>query len=442
MASFADAASLMHGEPHSTPSTEDILGLIVDPKRVRAAVARAKNDPNVDNKTDNEAGRLSATDGVVMLMHRYAMRMQSEDQSLFDAIADGLRGIGTLVKWAGRVLIKAAWWTARALAGVVRLVLRRIVPLIFRAFWWVVRGLLFTPAGLITVGVAAAAAGLGYLYYQYAASDDQRKKVDDTWLSIKQTLGISATAATPPRGPGGEYVGGQPPKQSQVPGSVAARAATVANVLMRNGWSREQAVGMTSTLIAESSLDPNVRPAYNEAAFGKQKWIDPATGTKYASSAYGIAQWLKARQGRFEEKFGKSIIGSSLEEQAEFFNYELRKYYPKVADMIAKSKTAADASGILTQYYEVPGGDMQDEIRKHQRFIGSVNQALGGSDTAAAQAPSAPAVADTAQAPQKEAAEKVGSAAVTRQQNASGPPASDGEYVAIGPAGRRIVTKG
>src|SRR6185503_12974948 len=154
----------------------------------------------------------------------------------------------------------------------------------------------FTPEGWIAMAVAGVAALGGYVYYKYIASDTRRQQIDDTWANIKHSIGIGTSAEAPNYPPGSGYVGGEPPKQAQVPGSVSARAAIVANVLMKDGWTKDQAIGMTSTLIAESTLDPNVRPRYSEAAFGKQYWIDPATGTKYASSAYGIGQWLNARQ--------------------------------------------------------------------------------------------------------------------------------------------------
>ena len=104
---------------------------------------------------------------------------------------------------------------------------------------------------------------------------------------------------------------------------------------MDKGWSREQAAGIVANLKHESNMRPN------------------AVGD--SGQAYGIAQWHPDRQRNFERWAGKSIRGSSTEEQLGFVQYELTEGNEKAAgDRLKQATSARDAGAIVSKYYERP----------------------------------------------------------------------------------------
>lgn len=108
------------------------------------------------------------------------------------------------------------------------------------------------------------------------------------------------------------------------------------------GWTKEQAIGITSNIERESTGNPE--------ALGD------------GGKAYGIAQWHPDRQANFKKWSGKDIRGSSVAEQVAFMNYELRKGQEKGAGKkLAQAKSAGEAAGIVSRYYERPG-DMAGEM--------------------------------------------------------------------------------
>ena len=108
------------------------------------------------------------------------------------------------------------------------------------------------------------------------------------------------------------------------------------------GWTKEQAIGITSNIERESTGNPE--------ALGD------------GGKAYGIAQWHPDRQANFEKWSGKPIRGSSVAEQVAFMNYELRKGNEKGAGKkLAQAKSAGEAAGIVSRYYERPG-DVSGEM--------------------------------------------------------------------------------
>lgn len=109
------------------------------------------------------------------------------------------------------------------------------------------------------------------------------------------------------------------------------------------GWSPAQAAGLVANLWAESRLRPD------------------AVGD--GGAAYGIAQWHPDRQQRFAAIFGKSIVGSSLEEQLAFVHAELGGAEHAAGDALRACVTAAEAGACVSKKYERPA-DREGEAAK------------------------------------------------------------------------------
>ena len=104
---------------------------------------------------------------------------------------------------------------------------------------------------------------------------------------------------------------------------------------MDKGWTKEQAAGITANLMKESKMRPD------------------AVGD--GGKAYGIAQWHPDRQRDFEQWSGKSIRDATVQEQMEFVHYEMTQGKERAAgDRLRGAKTATEAGGIVSKYYERP----------------------------------------------------------------------------------------
>lgn len=123
------------------------------------------------------------------------------------------------------------------------------------------------------------------------------------------------------------------PKQKNYPQSTAV---DVAKKLIGMGWAPAQAAGITGSLVQESGLDPTRR--------------NPKSG------AYGIGQWLGSRVTDFKKFSGKDLVGSSLDDQLAFQQYELTQGIERPAgDKLRKTMTAEQAALVHSQDYERPG---------------------------------------------------------------------------------------
>jgi hypothetical protein len=111
-------------------------------------------------------------------------------------------------------------------------------------------------------------------------------------------------------------------------------AAAVAS-LVKMGWSPQQAAGIASNLWTESMFDPG------------------AVGD--GGAAYGIAQWHSDRQAAFKKLFGIDIRKSTLDQQLQFVNYELRQGNEQAAGRaLLGTTTAAQAGAVVSRLYERP----------------------------------------------------------------------------------------
>jgi tail lysozyme len=123
--------------------------------------------------------------------------------------------------------------------------------------------------------------------------------------------------------------------------------------LMAKGWTRAQAAGIAANLQQESNFNPG------------------AVGD--GGKAYGIAQWHGPRQKAFREFHGKDIRGSTLEEQLEFLDYELRNAESGAGDRLKKTTTAGEAGAVISKYYERPADTDVEMIRRAHLAAGIDN---------------------------------------------------------------------
>jgi hypothetical protein len=111
------------------------------------------------------------------------------------------------------------------------------------------------------------------------------------------------------------------------------------------GWSPAQSAGIAANIFRESG--------YN------------ATQTGDNGQAYGLGQWHKDRQEEFRKRFGKDIRQSTLDEQLQFVDYEMRQGNERRAGTaLAQATTAAQAGEIVSRLYERPAqADNEAAIR-------------------------------------------------------------------------------
>jgi tetrahydromethanopterin S-methyltransferase subunit G len=147
--------------------------------------------------------------------------------------------------------------------------------------------------------------------------------------------GQPAPAGAPAGAPGGGAGGGQGGGTNVPKFAGGSKRQQAMDYFIKQGWSKEQAAGLVANLETESEL--------NVASRGD------------SGHAYGIGQWHEDRQAEFQKLFGKSIKGSSYEEQLAFVNYELTQGKEQRAGRDLKTQmTAAGAGGSVSSLYERP----------------------------------------------------------------------------------------
>lgn len=129
----------------------------------------------------------------------------------------------------------------------------------------------------------------------------------------------------------------------------------VIDYLVKKGYKRHHAAGIVANLYHESGFDPGIL----------------GDGGK----AYGIAQWHADRQKLFKKKYGKSIKGSTIQEQLDFLDYELKTTEKSAYNKLLKSKDAQSAAlafGAFERFkgYEDPN---HRENKERMKMASSLN---------------------------------------------------------------------
>jgi hypothetical protein len=117
------------------------------------------------------------------------------------------------------------------------------------------------------------------------------------------------------------------------------------------GWTVPQAAGIVANLVAESNLNP--------AAVGD------------GGLAYGVAQWHPDRQEGFYRFFGRSIQGSSVEDQLAWVDEEFRTTERSAGTALRACTTAYDAGACVSAKYERPA-DRAGEMAKRGKLAESI----------------------------------------------------------------------
>lgn len=121
---------------------------------------------------------------------------------------------------------------------------------------------------------------------------------------------------------------------------------------MANGYTREQAIGIVSNLMAESGVNPLAR-SKDDAGPGMD--------------SFGIAQWNRGRLEnlkKFAEKRGLDY--KDLDAQLAFFLWELENTHTYANSRLKRSNTPEEAADAITRHYEVPE-NVEARSRERQR---------------------------------------------------------------------------
>lgn len=213
-------------------------------------------------------------------------------------------------------------------------------------------------------GFKAAGDGIRWLkdmiedmvYRAIAAADLLAAVWNRDWKRVKFAAGefISGTRKT--------Y--GERSQETAPPPQTGNKQADAMAYFQAQGWTREQAAGIVANMKQES--------AFNPAAVGD------------SGKAYGIMQWHPDRQAEFEKKFGKSIKGSTFEDQLAFIQYELTLGKERAAgERIRQAQTGQQAAAVGSKYYLRPG-DVEGEQTKRASIATSILGGVPGAAQAAA----------------------------------------------------------
>ncbi|HIA2362665.1 TPA: phage tail tip lysozyme, partial [Burkholderia contaminans] len=135
--------------------------------------------------------------------------------------------------------------------------------------------------------------------------------------------------------PGSAWQGDAVGEQRREGAAKDPKSIDAVNAFQKMGWTRAQASGIAANLWKESLFNPS------------------AVGDN--GRAYGIAQWHEDRQSEFKKLFGIDIRKSTLAQQMQFVDYELRHgKEQRAGSMLAATKTAAEAGSIVAKFYERP----------------------------------------------------------------------------------------
>lgn len=150
------------------------------------------------------------------------------------------------------------------------------------------------------------------------------------------------------------------------PAEATQVAINAVRFFMAKGWTKAQSAGIVGNLQTESgNFDPNVISGRRKGDSGR---------------AVGVAQWHPDRQANFQRKFGKSIIGSSLNEQLEFIHHEMtagteRGAGNKLRDVRDNTENGAmNAASVVDKFYERSSGAHRNQrMANAKKLFNTVN---------------------------------------------------------------------
>lgn len=121
------------------------------------------------------------------------------------------------------------------------------------------------------------------------------------------------------------------------------------------GWTKEQAAGIVGNLQVESGNFSS----------------DVISGKKKGDSgrAVGVAQWHPDRQAKFRGLFGRPLVGSSLQQQLEFIQWELSNNEKRAGNALRGTRSAEDAASIIDQLYERSSGEHRRQRMANARRL-------------------------------------------------------------------------
>lgn len=132
---------------------------------------------------------------------------------------------------------------------------------------------------------------------------------------------------------------------------------SIKSKLIGMGYTEAQTYGIMANLREESQGDVN--------ALGD------------SGQAYGVAQWHPDRQQDFARVMGHDIHGSTLDEQLEFMDWELKNTRKKAGDDLSYAVTPGNSASIFSQEFEAPKDDFgmvaRGRARAAEQMAGSVH---------------------------------------------------------------------
>jgi len=150
-------------------------------------------------------------------------------------------------------------------------------------------------------------------------------------------------------------------------------------------YTDDQITGILANLQRESKFDPK------------------AVGD--SGAAYGIAQWHPDRQAKFEKAFGKSMKGSSVEDQARFIDWELQNTEKKAGQKLENAESPRSAARAFSKFYERPA-DKEGEAARRANLADKMSMSATDEDKIAEVQPRANLNAQAVTTVQKDAVDK------------------------------------
>ena len=179
---------------------------------------------------------------------------------------------------------------------------------------------------------------------QSKASDDAMTKLPDVLERLLEFLGMGgsttpastdySTATPSERIHGGMLLGASAPGPDSA--TAAARAKQAYDYYVKQGLTGAQASGLVARMKLESNFNPGDVGDHG--------------------AAYGIFQWHSHRREEISKYLGKSIIGSSFEDQLKGSLYEFRQGEEQAAGKaLAAAGTPAQAGNVVSRQLIRPG---------------------------------------------------------------------------------------